>query len=194
MSSLLNQFNTIYKITNNPHDVIPYKYFTFTFTGHTMHTISKLLSELKLNKLQIRYNNENNCYINDVNDGKYLLDKNNPFINTLLEKYDGCDSFKIFSIQGIVEKNTNDKEEIINNNDDITLLKTQYNELKIELDNAMKLINLYSEQLNNIQEWMETTDMDISKMKKQLEYDPSKHTKINKTNKTIDVGNTVSNE
>lgn len=102
---LLTQFNNLYTITNNPDDVIPYKYFTNSFNGVQHHKLDILLDNINLVKSSVNYNNIDNIIINKINNKQYLINNNNPYQKQFIDNYNLKDKFKLLSIMGIIEKN-----------------------------------------------------------------------------------------
>jgi chaperone required for assembly of F1-ATPase len=133
---LLNQFNNLYTITNNPSDVIPYKYFTNSFNGIQLHKIDILLEKLNLYKSTVNYINTDNNIINRVINNQYLLNKNNTYHKQFIDNYNNKDKFKLISIVGIIEKinNTNINTNINNNS---SQNNTTTNEQIIIIDNII---------------------------------------------------------
>jgi hypothetical protein len=107
-----NQFNNLYTITNNPDDVIPYKYFTNSFNGIPHNKIDMLLDNLNIYKSSVNYNNIDNMIINAINSNEYLLNKNNVYNRQFIENYSNKDKFKLLSVMGVKEKNINISEVI----------------------------------------------------------------------------------
>ena len=122
---LLNQFNNLYTITNNPSDVIPYKYFTNSFNGMQLHKIDILLDKINLYKSTVTYINNDNSIIKRITNKQYLLNNNNPYYKQFIDNYNNKEKFKLISIIGIIEKNT---QPIYNNNINNSSQNTQSND------------------------------------------------------------------
>jgi len=101
---ILNQFNNLYIITNNPDDVIPYKYFTNSFNGIPHNKIDLMLENLNIYKSSVNYNNIDNIIITSINKSEYLLNKNNVYYRQFIENYSNKDKFKLLSVMGVKEK------------------------------------------------------------------------------------------
>ena len=147
---LLNQFNNLYIITNNPNDVIPYKYFTNSFNGIQLHKIDILLEKINLYKSTVTYINNDNIIINRISNKQYLLNNNK-------------DKFKLISIVGIIEKNSQTNIHInINNNssqnnttpnEQITIIDNIINQLQNNIILLQTLKNNINNQNDNIGEF-----------------------------------------
>jgi chaperone required for assembly of F1-ATPase len=145
---LLNQFNKLYTITNNPHDVIPYKYFTNSFNGVPLHKIDILLEKINLYKSTVNYINSDNIIINRILSKQYLLNNNNTYYKQFIDNYNNKEKFKLISIVGIIENNTNNSN--FNNSSQNTNSNEQINIID-EIINQMKNnINLLQTLKNNI--------------------------------------------
>lgn len=130
---ITNQFNSMYIITNNPDDVIPYKYFTNSFNGIPHNTIENLLNTLNILKSSVYYNNLDNSIINKINKHEYLINTNNSYYKQFLDNYNKKDRFKVLSIMGIKEKKIHNN--YINNNNNN--LKNNYNDILETINNII---------------------------------------------------------
>jgi len=157
---LLNQFNNLYTITNNPNDVIPYKYFTNSFNGMQLHKIDILLEKINLYKSTVTYINNDNIIINRITNKQYLLNNNNPYFKQFIDNYNNKDKFKLISIVGIIENNSqpNSNNNINNssqnsqntlNNDQITIIDTIINQLQHNISLLQTLKNNINNQNDN---------------------------------------------
>ena len=77
----------LYSITNNPNDVIPYKYFTNSFNGMQLHKIDILLEKINLYKSTVNYINNDNIIIKRITNKQYLLNNNNPYYKQFIDNY-----------------------------------------------------------------------------------------------------------
>lgn len=167
---LLNQFNNLYTITNNPNDVIPYKYFTNSFNGIQLHKIDMLLEKINLYKTTINYINTQNSIINRIINKQYLLNNNNPYYKQFIDNYNNKEKFKIISIVGIIEKNNQTSFNIIHNssqnshnshkNDNIILIDNIINQLQ----NNISLLQTLKNNINNINDNSIITEIDFSQL------------------------------
>ena len=165
---LLTQFNNLYTITNNPSDFIPYKYFTNSFNGIQLHKIDILLEKINLYKSTVNYINNDNLIINRIMNKQYLLNNNNPYYKQFLDNYNNKDKFKLISVVGIIEKNTQTNSNINNNssqntqsNDQLTIIDEIINHLQnnISLLQTLKNNIINQNQNNNSNN---ISDIDLS--------------------------------
>ena len=159
---LLNQFNNLYTITNNPDDVIPYKYFTNSFNGVQLHKIDILLENINIFKSSVKYNNIDNIIINRINNKLYLTNTNNPYHKQFIDNYNNKDKFKLLSIMGIVEKNnyklsyndTSHNNTIIQTNDPHDIIDNIITQLQNTITQSQNTItqsqNTITQSQNNI--------------------------------------------
>ena len=146
---LLNQFNNLYSITNNPNDVIPYKYFTNSFNGMQLHKIDILLEKINLYKSTVNYINNDNIIIKRITNKQYLLNNNNPYYKQFIDNYNNKDKFKLISIVGIIEKNSllnsniniNNSSQNTQNNDQVTIIDNIINQLQNNISLLQTLKN-----------------------------------------------------
>jgi hypothetical protein len=166
---LLNQFNNLYTITNNPSDVIPYKYFTNSFNGMQLHKIDILLDKINLYKSTVTYINNDNSIIKRITNKQYLLNNNNPYYKQFIDNYNNKEKFKLISIIGIIEKNSqpiynnnvnNSSQNSQNkpNNDQITIIDTIINQLQ----NNISLLQTLKNNINNQNDNNNISDIDLS--------------------------------
>ena len=146
---LLNQFNNLYSITNNPNDVIPYKYFTNSFNGMQLHKIDILLEKINLYKSTVNYINNDNIIIKRITNKQYLLNNNNPYYKQFIDNYNNKDKYKLISIVGIIEKNSllnsniniNNSSQNTQNNDQVTIIDNIINQLQNNISLLQTLKN-----------------------------------------------------
>ena len=164
---LLNQFNNLYIITNNPNDVIPYKYFTNSFNGMQLHKIDILLEKINLYKSTVTYINNDNIIISRISNKQYLLNSNNPYYKQFIDNYNNKDKFKLISIVGIIEKNSqlnsniniNNSSQNTQNNDQITIIDNIINQLQ----NNISLLQTLKNNINNLNDNNNNlSDIDLS--------------------------------
>jgi len=159
---ILNQFNNLYIITNNPDDVIPYKYFTNSFNGIPHNKIDILLDNLNIYKSSVNYNNIDNIIISCIGNGEYLLNKNNGYHKQFVENYSNKDKFKLLSVMGVKEKGIVNSQSIINKDvlstidkpfDGIDVIINQLRNIIISLENLkkpMQILNVDKDDYKNI--------------------------------------------
>lgn len=157
---LLNQFNTLYTITNNPNDVIPYKYFTNSFNGIQLHRIDILLEKINLFKSTVNYINNDNIIINRIHNKQYLLNNNNPYYKQFIDNYNNKEKFKLISIVGIIENiqnnsNYNNLSQNSHSNEQINIIDEIINQLQNNITLLQTLKNNINNQNDNI------TDFDL---------------------------------
>jgi chaperone required for assembly of F1-ATPase len=152
---LLNQFNNLYTITNNPSDVIPYKYFTNSFNGIQLHKIDMLLEKINLYKSTVNYINNDNIIINRIITKQYLLNNNNSYHKQFIDNYTNKDKFKLISIVGIIEKNSQTNIHININNNSSQNNTTPNEQINIidniinQLQNNITLLQTLKNNINN---------------------------------------------
>lgn len=162
---LLNQFNKLYTITNNPHDVIPYKYFTNSFNGIPLHKIDILLEKINLYKSTVNYINSDNIIINRILSKQYLLNNNNTYYKQFIDNYNNKDKFKLISIVGIIENmtnnsNFNNSSQNTNCNDQINIIDEIINQMK----NNINLLQTLKNNITNINDNNSIHDIDFSQL------------------------------
>jgi chaperone required for assembly of F1-ATPase len=159
---LLNQFNKLYTITNNPHDVIPYKYFTNSFNGVPLHKIDILLEKINLYKSTVNYINSDNIIINRILSKQYLLNNNNTYYKQFIDNYNNKEKFKLISIVGIIENNTNNSNfnnssQNTNSNEQINIIDEIINQMK----NNINLLQTLKNNITNINDNNSIHDIDL---------------------------------
>lgn len=160
---LLNQFNTLYTITNNPNDVIPYKYFTNSFNGIQLHRIDILLEKINLFKSTVNYINNDNIIINRIHNKQYLLNNNNPYYKQFIDNYNNKEKFKLISIVGIIENiqnnsNYNNLSQNSHSNEQINII----DEIINQLQNNINLLQTLKNNINNQNDNNNLSDIDLS--------------------------------